>query len=269
MIIAFFAASILTNKTRLRKKFWRMTASAIIMKKYFLVVDDEDLIRSSLSTVFQNSGHEVVTASARESALKAIRENNFDLCFLDMHLPDINGLEIMKMLRDVSPQTRIIMMTGSEITDSIMKEVRENAHCLISKPFELDQVKALANRVLSMGKDLHGENSRAAESGMSSLHWISDDTRKHQRKPISNRITCFAVAPHGDMTATRITANILDISETGMGIVTNCKLQPGHLIRLSDAPIHGRGVVRWSEKDDAMATYRAGIQFVAPENVPQ
>jgi DNA-binding NarL/FixJ family response regulator len=244
-----------------------MTASALIMKKHFLVVDDEDLIRSSLSAVFHNSEREVITAASRESAFKAIRENQFDLCFLDIHLPDINGLEIMKMLRNVSPQTRIIMMTGGEITDAIMSEVRENAHCLISKPFELEQVKALANRILSMGTRPR-EGSVSAESGVSSLHWIRDDNRRHERKPLSNNITCYAVAPHGDVTAALITADILDISETGMGILTDCILQPGDLIRLIDTPIQGRGVVRWSEYADAVEAYRVGIQFVSRENVP-
>lgn len=236
--------------------------------KKFLIVDDEDLIRHSLSAMFQNSEREVITADNRESVLKAITENHFDLCFLDMHLPDINGLEIMRKLRDVSPQTRIIMMTGSEITDEIMKAVRENAHCLISKPFELEQVKALVVRVLSTGKRLPQEDSVATEGGISSLQWISDDNRKHQRKPIDNSITCYAVAPHSDVTATLVNANILDISETGMCILTDCKLQTGHIIRLSDAPIHGRGVVRWSDHASTMAAYRAGIQFVSPENIP-
>ncbi|HUL01101.1 MAG TPA: response regulator [Nitrospirota bacterium] len=236
--------------------------------KKILVVDDEDLIRHSLSSVFHDRDTEITSAATGKDALKAISDNTFNLCFLDMHLPDINGLEIMKMLRDVSPQTRIIMMTGSEITDAIMKEVRENAHCLISKPFELELVKTLVDQVVSTGKRRPREDSLATDSEVSSLQWISDDNRKHQRKPIANSITCYAVAPHGDMTALVVTANILDISETGMGIVTDCKLQPGHIIRLSDAPIHGRGVVRWSVYADTMAAYRAGIQFVSPENVP-
>jgi CheY-like chemotaxis protein len=237
------------------------------MKK-FLIVDDEDLIRHSLAVALHNSEREITTAFDRQSVYKAISENQFDLCFLSMHLPNIDGLEIMRKLRDISPQTRIIMMTGSEITDSIMKAVRENAHCLISKPFELEQVKALVERVLSTGKHSSRENSVAAEIGISSLQWISNDNRKHQRKPIANSITCYAVAPHGDLTATQISANILDISETGMGILTDCQLHTGHLIRLSDAPMHGRGVVRWSIYTDAIAAYRTGIQFVSPENVP-
>jgi len=186
-----------------------------------------------------------------------------------MNLPDINGLEIMRKLRDISPQTRIIMMTGSEITDEVMDAVRENAHCLISKPFDLAHVKTLVDRILSMGKPpFTGKDSVAASSGITSLRWISDDTRKHRRKPIANTITCYCVAPHGDGIVTLVTANMLDISEAGMGITTTCKLQPGYLIRLSDAPIIGRGVVRWSSYSPVTSTYRAGIQFVSPENIP-
>lgn len=236
--------------------------------KTVLIVDDEDLIRHSLSAMFQNGEREVITADNRGSALKAISETTFDLCFIDMHLPDINGLEIMRMLRDVSPKTRIVMMTGSEITEAIMKAVRENAHCLISKPFELEQIRSLVSRILTTGKGACNDKDLATGNGASCLQWISDDSRKHQRKPIANSITCYAVAPHGDMMATLITANIVDISETGMGILTECKLQPGHLIRLSDASIHGRGVVRWSVYTGAMSAYRAGIQFVSPENIP-
>lgn len=236
--------------------------------KKFLIVDDEDLIRHSLYAAFNNKDQQVMTAADRESAFRAFSENHFDLCFLDMHLPDINGLDIMRKLRDISPQTRIIMMTGSEITDEIMKAVRENAHCLISKPFELEQIKTLVVQVLSMGKPRVKEDRVVDTSDISSLHWISDDTRKHRRKPIANSITCYAIAPHGNGTAILVAANIFDISETGMGIVTDYKLQPGDLIRLSDAPIHGRGVVRWSTYSSETATYRAGIQFVSPENIP-
>jgi DNA-binding NarL/FixJ family response regulator len=238
------------------------------MEKIILLVDNEDAIHHSRYAAFHDSEHVIISAANRESAFRAICENHINLCFLAIHLPDINGLEIMKMLRDVSPQTRIIMMTGIKITDAIMKEVRENAHCLISKPFELEQVKELAKHVLSVGKN-PGRDRISSEGGMSSLQWLTDDNRKHRRKPITSSIICYAVTPHGNIAATPITANILNISETGVGIVTDCKLQRGYLIRLSDAPIQGRGVVRWSEDAGALAAYRAGIQFVAPENVPQ
>jgi DNA-binding NarL/FixJ family response regulator len=236
------------------------------MKK-FLIVDDEDLIRHSLSAALKNKDVAVITAANRETALKAINEDQFDLCLLDMHLPDINGLEIMRKLRDVSPRTRIIIMTGGEVTDSIMKSIREYAHCLISKPFVLEQVRSLVDRVLSIGKSPTSDG-RPGAVGVSCVCWISDDNRKHLRKPIDNSITCYAVAPRNDMAATLVTVTILDISETGMGILTESNLELGHLIRLSDAPIHGRGVIRWSVPTGTAQAYRAGIQFVSPENIP-
>jgi CheY-like chemotaxis protein len=236
--------------------------------KKFLIVDDEDLIRHSLTSVFHDKDTEIISAATGSDALKAINENHFNLCFLDMNLPDISGLEIMRLLRDVSPQTRIIMMTGSEITDEMLKAVRESAHCLLSKPFELEQVKSLVCTILSLRSHPYPDENLLAQGEVSSLQWLSDDTRKHLRKPIANCITCYMIAPQGDMDAKPITANILDISESGMGILTDCQLQPGHLIRLSDAPIHGRGVVRWSVYVDTKSAYRAGVQFVSPEHVP-
>jgi len=199
------------------------------MKK-FPVVDDEDLIRHSLSAALHNSETEITTMDDRESVFKAISNNQFDLCFLDMHLPDLDGLEIMKKLRNISPPTRIIMMTGSEISDMIMQDVRENAHGLISKPYVLDQVKAVVERVISMGKRLPQESCIATENGLSSIHWISNDNRKHPRKSIANSMTSYAVAPQGDRTSTRVIAKILDISETGMGILTDFPLRAGHFI---------------------------------------
>ncbi len=236
--------------------------------KKFLVVDDEDLIRHSLASLFHTKDTEIICAATGNEASKAINENHFNLCFLDMNLPDMSGLEIMRLLRDVSPKTRIIMMTGSEITETTLQAVHENAHCLLSKPFELEQVKLLVCKILSMGSRPCRDENLLAQDEVSSLRWISNDTRKHQRKPYTNCITCYAVTPHSDVAVTRITANILDISESGMGILTDCKLQPGHLIRLSDAPIHGRGVVRWSVYVETKAAYRAGIQFVSPDHVP-
>jgi two-component system, response regulator, stage 0 sporulation protein F len=237
------------------------------MKK-IMIVDDEYLIRYSLASYFHDSHTETIPIATGEAALRAIRNCHLDLCFLDIHLPDMNGLDIMKMFRDISPWTRIILITGSIITDEMMTSIRENAHCLISKPFDLDQVKAAVSRVLTVGKPPHREDGIADGSEGSSIQWIADDYRKHLRNPTSRRITCYEVAPPSDKTEVPVTADVFDVSESGMGIMTTCKLQPGHLIRLSDAPVRGTAVVRWSVYSATPEIYRAGIQFVAPENIP-
>lgn len=147
------------------------------MKK-ILVVDDEYLIRHSLAATFKDGQAAVMTASDGDAALKAINENSFDLCFLDIRLPDSNGLDIMKTLRRRSPCTQIVIMTASVITEEMMKSIQENARLLISKPFDLDHLKALVNRTLTTGNPLCRDEHAAPEDPGSFVQWIADDMRQ-------------------------------------------------------------------------------------------
>ncbi len=233
------------------------------MKK-ILLVDDEFLIIYSLSATFQNSEIQVATAADGKSALKSISENHFDICFLDIHLPDINGLEIMKKLRFLSPGTKIVIMTGSEVSEAMMKSIQENAHMLIAKPFDLDRIKAFVDRILTTGKPLYRDECAALKDDMSFIKWLADDNRKHERKPHSKGITCYSISPHdGQRISDSLSAHVIDISEAGMCIRTDYLLKPGHILRLSDSPGECTGVVRWSMSVGSMESYRAGIQFVA------
>jgi CheY-like chemotaxis protein len=233
-----------------------------------IIVDDEYLIRYSLSSVFQDPGTEVLIAADGTTALGIMRSVHLDVCFLDIRLPDMNGLDIMKQVRDISPWTRIIIMTGSVITDSMMRSIQENAHCLISKPFDLEQVRSAAKGVLAMSKAQCREESFRCNKDDSCIQWITDDYRKHQRKQHSKNITCYLAAPQSDTPPVPIVADVFDISESGMGILCANELRPGNLIQSSDMPVHRRGVVRWCAYSSDAQSFRAGIQFVAPEHIP-
>jgi len=231
------------------------------MKK-ILVVDDEYLISHSLSAAFKNEQTGVLTASDGEAALKAINENSFDLCFLDVHLPDINGLDIMKTLNRRSPGTQIAIMTASEVTEEMMKSIQENARLLISKPFDLDCLKALVDRTLTTGKPLCRDSRNPPQAPDSFVQWIADGVRKHERKPVSSRITCFPAPLPGDMTSDFLSARVVDISEAGMCIRTDCPLQPGRILTIFDAPAECTAIIRWCTRTGSAEAYRAGIQFL-------
>ncbi len=232
------------------------------MKK-ILIVDDEFLINYSLSATFHTGDTEVTTAANGETALKAINENHFDICFLDIHLPDISGLEIMKKLRYLAPGTKVIIMTGSEVSDATMRSIQENAHMLITKPFDLDRIKAFVDRILTTGKPLYRDECTALKDHMSFIKWLADNNRKHERKPVSKSISCYSLSPQGgENTSDMLSAHVIDISEAGMCIRTDYLLKPGHFLRLSDSPTECTGVVRWSMSVGSMESYRAGIQFV-------
>ncbi len=233
------------------------------MKK-ILIVDDEFLIIYSLSATFHSSDVDVITAADGRTALKAINENHFDICFLDIHLPDVNGLEIMKKLRYLSPGSKVVIMTGSEVSEGMMKSIQENAHMLIAKPFDLDRIKAFVDRMLTSGKPLYRDECTVLKDHMSFIKWLADDNRKHERKPFSKGITCHSISPHdGQKISDTLAAHVIDISEAGMCIRTDYLLKPGHILRLYDTPSECTGVVRWSMSVGSMESYRAGIQFVS------
>ena len=229
-----------------------------------LIVDDESLIRYSLASVFRGPQAEVISVDTGKAAFDAVRNHRVDLCFLDIHLPDMNGLDIMRALRDIAPWTRIIIMSGSEITDAEMSSIRANAHCLMSKPFDLDKVKSAADRLLRARGEVDYAENIAAES---CILWIADEVRKHQRRPVTRDVVCTAVAPPGTNKPIPVSAKVVDICESGMCVVTPMELKPGHIVRSDDRSMNGGGVVRWSRRSDAAGSYVAGIQFIAPKHL--
>ncbi len=227
-----------------------------------LIVDDEDLIRNALMAIIHDGQTEVIGAPNGHEALKAIDEGHLDLCFLDIYLPDMSGLEIMKKLRNSSPGAKIIIMTSGEVTDIMMKSIRENAYSLISKSFDLDQARQFFDWVLAKTRPQYRDACIAITDNASFVKWIADDNRKHKREPIHSCIARFTIVAHGAEPPVQLTATIIDMSEAGIKILTDCKLKPGVLLRLSDTPARSIGVVRWSECAEATKLYRSGIQFI-------
>jgi len=108
-----------------------------------LLVDDKELILYPLSRILRQGGSDVTTVANGKDALREIQKSCYDICFLDVQLPDANGLELMKIFRQLSPTTSIIIMTALCLTNEQQQSLRShNCHYLL-KPFELDQVQAL------------------------------------------------------------------------------------------------------------------------------
>ena len=80
--------------------------------KRILIVDDEPMIRELLEAMLELEGMDVKSASNGEEALKELSTSFYDMCFLDLILPGISGLETMGKIREISPGTKIALMTG-------------------------------------------------------------------------------------------------------------------------------------------------------------
>ena len=112
-----------------------------------LLVDDENLILYSLSAALRHDGSQVTTAANGKDALNEIQRSLFDICFLDIHLPDANGFDLMKIVREISPATRIILMTATDLDDAQMNYLRHNDGHFLPKPFDLEEVRSLVKGI--------------------------------------------------------------------------------------------------------------------------
>ncbi len=80
--------------------------------KKILVVDDEKEINETLSEILTNRGHQMFSAFDGDEAIKILRENNIDLVLLDMRMPKVDGIQVIKAIKQHTPRTRIMVITG-------------------------------------------------------------------------------------------------------------------------------------------------------------
>jgi two-component system nitrogen regulation response regulator NtrX len=118
------------------------------MDHTILVVDDEREIRSSLSGVLQDEGYNALTASSGEEALKVIRENGVRLILLDVVLPDIDGVEVLRRVKEVEPDMPVIMVSGNATIEAAFESANLGAYHFIEKPLSPENVLLTIKRAL-------------------------------------------------------------------------------------------------------------------------
>lgn len=107
--------------------------------KKILVVDDEKEINETLSEVLTNRGHQMFSAFDGDEAIKILKENNIDLVLLDMRMPKVDGIEVIKAIKQHSPKTRIMVITG--YADTFLQRAKElGVDGFFVKPVRLDAI---------------------------------------------------------------------------------------------------------------------------------
>ncbi len=105
-----------------------------------LVVDDEKGICDLLQQAIEYIGCQVQTACEGNRALALAQENRFDAIFLDIKMPGMNGVELLKRLRQIQPQAAFVMITGYAGSELVDESLSSGAFICLSKPFGLAQV---------------------------------------------------------------------------------------------------------------------------------
>ena len=109
-------------------------------KLKILIADDEDGLRLSMAGIIEMEGHEVITAVNGYEAIDFAKQNSFDIAFLDIKMPGINGVETFKQIKKISPETVVVMMTAYAVQHLIKEAISEGAYACINKPFDMDKI---------------------------------------------------------------------------------------------------------------------------------
>jgi len=137
------------------------------MSKRILVVDDEKAIRWSLGEALRNIEYEVEEAENGKKALKLFQDEPFDLVILDLKLPDIDGLQVLKKLKEVEPELPVIMMTAYGEVETAVEAIKSGAYDFMQKPFQLEKMKIEIKNALetsNLRQQLDGIRKRERET---------------------------------------------------------------------------------------------------------
>ncbi len=117
------------------------------LKESILIVDDERGPRESLRMILKPT-YDVLVASGGQEAISVVKERQVDLVTLDLNMPGVKGLEVLRTIRSISPKTEVIIITGFATVQSAVEGIRYGVHDFITKPFDIGEVMATIDRAL-------------------------------------------------------------------------------------------------------------------------
>jgi DNA-binding NtrC family response regulator len=113
-----------------------------------LIVDDEDVIRELLVSKFSKLGYETVSAVNGEDALAKLNTEEVQVVITDMKMPKLGGLDVLKAVKEKSPKSEVIIITGHATVEDALNAMKGGAYDFIQKPFNIDELTALVEKAI-------------------------------------------------------------------------------------------------------------------------
>lgn len=108
-----------------------------------LLIDDEESGREALTLILRNVGHHVTGAASGREAAQHLARDKFDIIITDLFLPDTNGIDILKDVKNDSPLTEVILITGHASAETAVRAMKEGAYDYITKPLNIDELRII------------------------------------------------------------------------------------------------------------------------------
>ena len=121
-----------------------------------LVVDDDENIRNTMKAILEDEGYLVDLAANGNDAIQKTKKSTYNIALLDIRLPDMEGVELLKLIKDTVPRTRKIMVTGYPSMQNAIAALNKNADAYLIKPIDIENLLSLVKEQLKLQ-----ENERA------------------------------------------------------------------------------------------------------------
>jgi DNA-binding NtrC family response regulator len=117
-----------------------------------LLIDDESHNREALTLLLSHAGYQVQSAASGEEALKILQETPFEIVITDLFLPGVSGIDILKRVKEDSPFTNVILITGNASAETAVEAMKEGAFDYITKPLNFEKLKILVAKALEKSR---------------------------------------------------------------------------------------------------------------------
>ena len=117
-------------------------------KHTILVVDDEDALRQTICAELTDAGLNVDSANDGDKAIEIIKQKKFELVLLDVRMPTLNGIEVLKFISQNYPTTKVIMLTALDDVKTALAAKQYGAYNFVAKPYDLEDLLIIIHEAL-------------------------------------------------------------------------------------------------------------------------
>jgi len=118
-----------------------------------IIVDDDENVRNSMKAILEEEGYLVDTAGSGCEAIRKTQKTTYNIALLDIQLPDMEGVELLKLINDGVPKTRKIMVTGYPSMQNAIAALNKNADAYLIKPVDVESLLATVKNQLQLQND--------------------------------------------------------------------------------------------------------------------
>ena len=112
-----------------------------------LIVEDDQDLRESLATALRDEGYKVFSAQDADEAIASVKAHKVNIVFMDICLPDMNGVEVYKAIKKIQPTATTVMMTGFFVQDLVNADISAGAYDILYKPFTMDDILKVIKKI--------------------------------------------------------------------------------------------------------------------------